>query len=1123
MKAHRSSSKAVSNVFAYMFSFTIVSIVMMSTIYASTTIISNKQSEGAVLQAENLANKIVDALVEVKTVADTMPDAEYSKKIDIPTNLAGKSYYIDIVGSTVSVKTTDGSVSKSATCYSTQDITSGRIYGDSGELSVSYQPSSAVYNLDFGGGNSTSYTPVETGYYRVDPNATDPTNGQPKWDPSWPQDLVGYPYRMLITIKNYKGYNDNNKTSIKLQLTPSNFDYRHAQVNITDTGMIDKTNFTFVMQDPVAGSYNPLLFFIDQWNPNGTSIVYLDVMKSGYHDTLYVFCYYGASELSPIDNTENTWNFYADFLKTTINSTATLPSWMNPTAAFLDSNGGLYVGGDALNYFNVTSCDCSNVLGSANCQICGSQHDWITKKFTPLLYEDKTWNMTWTTQYRWWVEVGWICDEWVEGHEEDPEYCTHEYPVYGEWKYNWSYDYIAAMVTDSNGSVYVVGNDGPDGETPLARIIKKYDINGQQIVTGWPKKNPTYDFNNIAIDKKTNDVYVYGNAGLYKFASSGFNQTGGLGTLWKRTDRHGAGMALYTDDTDTYIYVGSWWDKNWSIRQYNSSGGEIWTKVIPMNYGIYISSLQCLDVDDDGNVYAGGASYYGYFKDIRSFDRDGNPRWSVHSTSGRFLFNLRYDPAGYIYAAGTISSGMWVAKYDASTGAEVIGNPANGLNWPLHSIAGSANFVFVDSSHNVYVFGPYNNSYIHKYNASGWPCDLNFSEYILTIWVPSLYETFSIDNINGILSLNSKIAAGSPGYFITRDPVIPEVQVPELSVGETQKSNDAVYVVEMKFKIHQGQGSMILLNQGDAQNDTYNASYSVTIDSSSDPPTMRILKHIGQHDYISTHSTLLPSIADKWLLMKSFIYLNATNHSSYNWNATYINSYLYDADTLAPLGTNISAYDITCNQTGVLPPIIYNGDYLNGVGSFPYLSGGIGMGVGLQAIDDPNNMSIDWIRSSRQLPVEPTIIYGAWESNRFIWNVNPDEIKSVSNNGLTPFIPGPIFSNSISGSSMVPSGSSSFLIKNVPSGKTRITVTKGDTSIALKSMTITYVVESSSSSFQVPETRAGEFKSSSVVVDLTGSSNDVYLYFASDDASEHWRINAISVEEGYKGIAVEPR
>ncbi len=240
MRCMLRDNSGVSNVVGYLFSFTIASILMVSSFTVTNSILDDKTRNVAVIQARSIADKVADAIIDAVTVTQSMPDAEYTKIIDMPRDFAGfigrRQYYVEVTGSKVFVNSTDGSISENSSNFNAGEFgvgLAGRVYSGSGKLQVSYDPSDYVYKFDFGTGNSVDYSPVKRGYYQVSEHTLLNPDGR---DPPWI--YPNHSYRLPILINNTgPGDAEGNITSenltgypVRIVLDQSFFDYSKCQV-----------------------------------------------------------------------------------------------------------------------------------------------------------------------------------------------------------------------------------------------------------------------------------------------------------------------------------------------------------------------------------------------------------------------------------------------------------------------------------------------------------------------------------------------------------------------------------------------------------------------------------------------------------------------------------------------------------------------------------------------------------------------------------------------------------------------------------------------------------------------------------------------------------------------------
>ena len=260
--------KGVSNILGYLFSFGVASILMVSAVLITTGILNNKAAAVANIQAQSIANKVADAIVEAIAVGQPTSNAEYKKTLDLPTDIAGRGYYVDVTDTMVYVNTTDGIVSKSCSTYTAEDLKigvgGGRIYCSAGKLNISVDKSDTLYKFDFGTGNLSKHSPVGSGYYFVsDKSKLDPIHPQNSLrEPLWWN--ASYKYRVPILINNTSPEELVN-VPIKIVLNTSNFDYSNAKVNFTSSSNVTSD---LVFNDPSDNAVAKIEITPTEWEPS---------------------------------------------------------------------------------------------------------------------------------------------------------------------------------------------------------------------------------------------------------------------------------------------------------------------------------------------------------------------------------------------------------------------------------------------------------------------------------------------------------------------------------------------------------------------------------------------------------------------------------------------------------------------------------------------------------------------------------------------------------------------------------------------------------------------------------------------------------------------------------------
>ena len=277
-----------------MLTLSLTTVIIAVTIITTNALIDEKARAAADIFAENLANQVANAIVNVCVLKEQYPNANYSSVLDIPYKLVDRySYYIEIDDNAVYVKSYDGNIEEKSTIYNVTEeqatTISGRLDGAGGVINISCNSYDYVYRFDFG----TNTSDRSSGYTRV----TNTSNNN-NWVVT--DNLKEWKYRTPIIIKNPVG-----KTLIKyqvlIQLDDTNFDYSLVNSNGSDLRFIDKTG-------------TMLKYWIERWYPRDThtSRIWVNLTSLSYPEDI-IYMYHGNVSASPMSNGSGTFYFFDDF------------------------------------------------------------------------------------------------------------------------------------------------------------------------------------------------------------------------------------------------------------------------------------------------------------------------------------------------------------------------------------------------------------------------------------------------------------------------------------------------------------------------------------------------------------------------------------------------------------------------------------------------------------------------------------------------------------------------------------------------------------------------------------------------------------------------------------------
>ena len=270
MKGLNYHNHAVSNVIGYLLTFLLTFGVMIVAIVSTQGLIDEKYKEIADELAQSVANKVADSIVEAVSVRESMPKATYKKTLDVPWDLLGRNYYIEVTDDFVYVNTSDGVVSKKAPTYTAKQLSIGsygKVYSGSGKLDIYANEPDYVYKLDFGTGSILDHSPVKSDYSYV--SNTSSINPDARYPPWWNTD---YKYRVPIRVDNNET-SDITETPIEIVLDATTFNYDLANITFFSTSEIMSDLVFYEHPNTVTAT---IVSLQDTWNlawrddPRGT-------------------------------------------------------------------------------------------------------------------------------------------------------------------------------------------------------------------------------------------------------------------------------------------------------------------------------------------------------------------------------------------------------------------------------------------------------------------------------------------------------------------------------------------------------------------------------------------------------------------------------------------------------------------------------------------------------------------------------------------------------------------------------------------------------------------------------------------------------------------------------------
>jgi len=141
------NNEAVSQVVGFMISFSIIIMITGSSIYTVSFLIDQRVEYVSKITGETIVNYVTNTIIECSATIDACTDVNYSKTIEIPTEIHDRSYYIEASSSMIYLNTTDDFIKVSGTTYNQDKLGTniyGSVYGSSGLIKI-YNVGSDIY------------------------------------------------------------------------------------------------------------------------------------------------------------------------------------------------------------------------------------------------------------------------------------------------------------------------------------------------------------------------------------------------------------------------------------------------------------------------------------------------------------------------------------------------------------------------------------------------------------------------------------------------------------------------------------------------------------------------------------------------------------------------------------------------------------------------------------------------------------------------------------------------------------------------------------------------------------------------------------------------------------------
>lgn len=138
----RRDDGGVSEVIGFVLSFALSAIFLLIAMNSFWVAKDNTDGVVTAVELKTIANRVAARVVEAGLSAQEFPNATLDLTVALPQELNGHLYYVDATASAIYVRSTDGSLSASATTFKLDAVTgltvSGRVHSSDERLIVTY-------------------------------------------------------------------------------------------------------------------------------------------------------------------------------------------------------------------------------------------------------------------------------------------------------------------------------------------------------------------------------------------------------------------------------------------------------------------------------------------------------------------------------------------------------------------------------------------------------------------------------------------------------------------------------------------------------------------------------------------------------------------------------------------------------------------------------------------------------------------------------------------------------------------------------------------------------------------------------------------------------------------------
>jgi hypothetical protein len=130
------NNNAVSTIVGYALTLAMCAMILSSSVLIITQIVQNRSDAAARVEAQIIANRVVDIIIEAAEFSQEMEeDAIYERVMQLPDRIGNYDYYVEATNDAIYVKTYNGRISEKCTTYLLMEsLGETPVYGITGKV-----------------------------------------------------------------------------------------------------------------------------------------------------------------------------------------------------------------------------------------------------------------------------------------------------------------------------------------------------------------------------------------------------------------------------------------------------------------------------------------------------------------------------------------------------------------------------------------------------------------------------------------------------------------------------------------------------------------------------------------------------------------------------------------------------------------------------------------------------------------------------------------------------------------------------------------------------------------------------------------------------------------------------